>query len=377
MDVTLIAIGTRGDVQPMAALGGGLRRRGHTVRVLAGDEYRYLVEDQDLQYLTLGSPFASLMTGSNLAAFASRIRDRVVEVAQIGADAVVSTFLGVSSLGVARANGLPFFYALPIPSLRTSEFASPAIAPFSMGGFLNLLTHRMTERFVTRAVPESGLLLEEPRPKYLLSFSEHVVPRPHDWGAFAHVTGYWFLGSSGSWTACPELQEFCATDDPPIAVSFGSTLDDRLPSVLDAVIDAANQLSLRAVILGCPPRSGLPRSRFLFVDSAPHDWLFPRVRAAVHHGGAGTTAEVLRAGIPSVVVPFALDQPFWAHRIYSLGAGAKPVMPKYARSALGAALDTVMSNASYSESAKAIANKISSEDGVGVAVDAIEREAAS
>jgi sterol 3beta-glucosyltransferase len=377
MDVTLIAIGTRGDVQPMTALGRGLRRRGHTVRVLAGNEYRSLVELQDLQYLPLGSPISSLMTGSDLGAFVSRIRGRVLEVAQISADAVVSTFLGVSSLSIARANGVPFFYALPIPSLRTSEFASPAIAPTSMGSMLNLLTHRMTERFVTRAVPESGLLLEEPRPTYLLGFSEHVIPRPHDWGAFAHVTGYWFLNSSLSWRPDPELLEFCETDDPPIAVSFGSTLDDRLPSVLNAVIDAVNQLSLRAVILGFPSRPRLPRSRFQFMDSAPHDWLFPRVRAAVHHGGAGTTAEALRAGIPSVVVPFALDQPFWAHRIYSLGTAPKPVLPKRTRSTLRAALDSVLNEASYSESAKAISNRLSSEDGVAAAVDAIERETAS
>ena len=123
---------------------------------------------------------------------------------------------------------------------------------------------------------------------------------------------------------------------------------------------------------GLRPKSA-PDNVFV-VDSAPHSWLFPRMAAVVHHGGAGTTAEGLRAGVPSVIVPFVLDQPFWGARIKALGVGPAPI-PKKQLTAdrLAAAISAAVTDSAMRQRAAACGAAIRAENGVSNAVALIKR----
>src|SRR5690606_19464725 len=115
----------------------------------------------------------------------------------------------------------------------------------------------------------------------------------------------------------------------------------------------------------------LPENVFM-LDQAPHDWLFPRVSAVVHHGGAGTTAAGLRAGKPTVIVPFIADQPFWGRVVHELGVGTAPIPQKQLTvDALTAALNRVVHDADMRRRAEALGEKLRGEDGIGCAVEII------
>ena len=120
-------------------------------------------------------------------------------------------------------------------------------------------------------------------------------------------------------------------------------------------------------------QSDLP-DHVLKLDWAPHRWLFPHSATVVHHGGAGTTAAALRAGKPSIIVPFTADQPFWGKRICDLGVGPKPIPRKKLNvDRLAAAIYTAVTDSSMIARAKQLGEAIRRENGIKNAVEAFER----
>ena len=154
-------------------------------------------------------------------------------------------------------------------------------------------------------------------------------------------------------------------------------MTNREPAQLArAVVRAVAQTGQRAVVLtglgGLPPAE-LPPEIFA-IDWVPFDWLLPRVSAVVHHGGAGTTAASLRAGVPTIIVPFFLDQFFWGRRVFELGAGPEPIPRKRLDAAtLAAALRLATTDSNMRDRAAALSKRIRAEDGVGRAVAVFER----
>jgi len=132
-----------------------------------------------------------------------------------------------------------------------------------------------------------------------------VLPKPDDWGAHVHLTGYWFLPPQ-EWQPPDRLLIFLAAGLAPVYIGFGSIADPNLARLLRTVLEAIQRAKVRAIVAS--GRGGWqtndPPDNVLLIESAPHDWLFARVAAAVHHGGAGTVAASLRAGIPTLVIPF-------------------------------------------------------------------------
>ena len=194
MLITIMAVGSRGDVQPFVALGKGLRRRGHQVRLVAGDEFRQLVTDAALDFVPLGVIMQAAMAAhSNIFRMMDSLTAPVLGACTGDEDAIVSTFLGVATCAFARERHIPFFYALQIPSLRTRAFPDPLFPPLPLGAGYNLLTHRLNERIAQRSYPPARSLFELPRPQYLFHFSAHVIPWPADWPDFgcriARMTG--------------------------------------------------------------------------------------------------------------------------------------------------------------------------------------------
>lgn len=414
MKITILAVGTRGDVQPYIALGQGLRAAGHEVWVAAASNFEGFVREFGLHYARLDASFRDLLQSDALQqAMTSRNpiqRQREVlrmvhhslelfaagtwEVCQ-GADAIIYSTIAVTAYSVAEKLGVPCFWAPLMPVTRTRFFPS-LTTPLGNGrsGLLNWLSHLIEEQaawqparsFVNqwrrqtlnlKPFPFWGPygLLEERRLPVLYGFSAHVVPRPADWSERIHVTGYWFLDSLDGWQPPDGLVDFIEAGPPPVYIGFGSMFSRDAEATTRIVVEALRRCGQRAVLAtGWDSLGGVELPETVFqIDSAPHDWLFPRMAAVVHHGGAGTTAAGLRAGVPSVIVPFAADQPFWAQRVYELGAGVRPVPhQKLSAERLAEAVSAAVSSSQLRRRAAAIGERIREENGVARAVEIVQ-----
>jgi sterol 3beta-glucosyltransferase len=225
-------------------------------------------------------------------------------------------------------------------------------------------------------IPMSGpfkQLYEEQTPG-LYAFSELVVPRPKDWPDWIHVTGYWFLEPPVRWEPSRELKDFLDAGPPPVYIGFGSMPNRKPTESAEIALEALEKSGQRGILLqgwgGLKPRD-LPKTVFL-LDSIPHTWLFPRMAAVVHHGGAGTTGASLRSGVPSIVIPHFADQPFWGERVYKLGVGPKPI-PRWRLTANGLAksICKAVEDEGMQKKASDFGRAIRIENGVQKAVDII------
>jgi sterol 3beta-glucosyltransferase len=192
-----------------------------------------------------------------------------------------------------------------------------------------------------------------------------------------HVTGYWFLDRKTDWQPPAELVRFLEAGTPPVYVGFGSMSGTKAQERAKIVLEALDQTGQRGLLAsgwGGLQAADLPDSVFM-LEQVPHDWLFPQVSAVVHHGGAGTTAAGLRAGKPTLIVPFIADQPFWGKVVDEAGLGPQPIpQKKLTATTLSAAIRQMVSEDDMRRRAEAVGEKIRAEDGIGSAVQLISRE---
>jgi sterol 3beta-glucosyltransferase len=332
MHVRLLAIGTRGDVQPYIALGLGLKRAGFGVSIAATADFRPFVESYGIECLTtdldLRRAVADPQEGARAAKWAV-FRTLLSETERLCRDAdcvICSPTTTLTAPHVAEKLGIPALPALLQPYLDpTGRFPAVMLPSLPVGGRIgeryNLLTYRafegLTRAFVGRQInhwrekrlglPPSPInsfaLIRQRSTPTLYGISPSVLPKPREWGEHVHLTGYWFLprGQEPS----EELARFLDAGKPPVFVGFGSTASKHPRATAMTVLEAVRQAGVRAVLSsgwGGLSASEVPED-VLLVREAPHDWVLPRVASVVHHGGAGTTAEGLRAGRPTVVVP--------------------------------------------------------------------------
>jgi UDP:flavonoid glycosyltransferase YjiC (YdhE family) len=178
------------------------------------------------------------------------------------------------------------------------------------------------------------------------------------------------------WSPPPALVDFLNAGAPPVYVGFGSMSSRDPRATANLVLQALQRTGQRALLLsgwaGLQP-ADLPPHVFP-LDALPHAWLFPRVAAIVHHGGAGTTGAALRAGVPSIVIPFFGDQPFWGHRVAELGAGPRPIPRRQLTpDRLATAIQTAVTDTAMRQRAVAVGAAIQAEDGLARAVEVISR----
>jgi len=219
-------------------------------------------------------------------------------------------------------------------------------------------------------VPLMGHRLQAP---ILYGFSPQVVRRPNDWPSSDVITGYWFLDEPSAWTPPAELAHFLNAGPPPVYIGFGSPGTRQPLEMVASVVCALDTHHLRGVLAlaGEMENLTLPDT-ILPVAEAPHAWLFPRMAAVVHHGGAGTTAASLRAGVPTLVVPLAVDQFFWGKRVEALGAGPRPLPQRALNAArLAQGLGQATQVKAMQARAQALGKAIQAEDGVQRAVEII------
>jgi sterol 3beta-glucosyltransferase len=208
------------------------------------------------------------------------------------------------------------------------------------------------------------------------AYSLSIIPHPADWPDRVHVTGNLFLEETADWRPPPELEAFLEAGDPPVYIGFGSMAGRRPERLAGIVLEALASSGQRGVLLtgwGGLKTESTPEHLFV-LEAAPHSWLFPRMSAVVHHGGAGTTAEGLRAGVPSIIVPFVLDQSFWGARIQALGLGPEPIPQKKLTAVrLAEAIRIAVSDSGMRQRAIAYGTAVRAEDGTGNAVKVIKK----
>jgi sterol 3beta-glucosyltransferase len=289
---------------------------------------------------------------------------------------------------IAAHLGAAAVLASPLPGFTPTAAFPSALVPWKSLGPFNRLTHTLTAR---ASEWMHGKLLRQWRHEVLgdgapvrrpgsagtlYAYSPSVVPVPPEWGQDVRVTGYWFLDEPAGWQPSPQLAQFLQAGPPPAYLGFGSMPIAQPQEFTRMVVQAVQQAGCRAVLAagwGGLGAGELPRQVHL-LDTAPHDRLFPAMAAVVHHGGAGTTAAGLRAGKPTVICPFLGDQPFWGHRVAALGAGPPPLAaPSLRADTLAAALTRALNERRWRDNAQRLAADIAGEDGIGAAVNFIQR----
>jgi sterol 3beta-glucosyltransferase len=416
MRALLLTVGSQGDVQPFVALAARLRADGHEAVLAAPALYRSLAAGCDVPFAPLDLDLDKLGTAlagrhglrhlltfyRSLGRAAAGLLPGATAAAELGADVLVHHPVLPLGQHLAEFLGVPAVVAQPQPALvPTREFASAAW-PCRVPGVLNRSSYRAA-RALSAAWGRGQIehwrrdvLALPARPgrhdplrapgggpvPVLHAYSSQVLPRPADWPASAHVTGYWRLpgtpaGSPGQRTeAAPRrLTEFLDAGEQVVYLGFGSMPGPDPERLAAALQTAAGRLGFRAVVGSSSPalRRLLPAGRFLVIRQAPHDWLFPRVQAVVHHGGAGTTGAAVTAGRPQVIWPFGVDQHFWARRMTGLGVApaARPVR-ELTGPTLAAALGQALDDRRIAATARDLGDRVRAEDGCGAAVAWLE-----
>lgn len=410
MHLSILTVGSRGDVQPYTALAVGLQSAGHSVTLATHEPFREFVESYGVGFAALpGDPRAVLATpearellasGRSIARFATRFlrvlkpwfHDLTQATAPLVArsDFVLYSPLAFTGWHQAQVHRIPTALAALQPFARTAEFSTVSNGGADHGPLLNRASHVATEqlfwqplrREVNRwRVAELGLPaqafhgpfreLRDAGEPQLCGFSPTLVPPPSDWPPSVHVTGAWFLEHAA--TLEPRIEDFLAAGPAPVYAGFGSMVDEDSQVVSDMVVAAARATGQR-LILGSG-WAGLDHDDddVLVVGETPHHLLFPRMAAVIHHGGAGTTHTVARAGVPQVVVPFFADQPFWGTRVEAVGVGPAPILRK--RLDAASLARSIVAASTMTGRARQVGAAIATEEGVGTAVELVERMA--
>lgn len=419
MRITLFTIGAYGDTAPFVALAVRLQQDGHHVTLAARPDFAGLAADYGVGFAPLGRPYRPFITGAAAASaigsghFLRQLRygvrqrryvsdqlSRDAWQAAEGAEAIIYKYSWITGYTIAEKLGIPCAAAMLFPLTPTRAFPT-----FLLGGgkdrgpLLNRLAWDLTGQVVWQLLRRDDAALRrelglgrlpvlgplrrqraEGMPVYY-AYSPAVLPRPADWPERIHVSGYWFLDPPPGWRPPPGLLEFLQAGPPPVSIGFGSMASRDPRATLTMVLRALELSGQRGVLLsgwaGLGSGRDLPAHVFS-AEAIPHSWLFPRMTAVVHHGGAGTTGAGLRSGVPSVVVPLAADQPSWARVVHALGAAPAPI-PFQALTAqrLADAISEAVSNEAIRRRAAEASRQLQAEDGTGRAVELFTRYAAS
>ncbi|KAG7382203.1 hypothetical protein PHYPSEUDO_005131 [Phytophthora pseudosyringae] len=429
MNICILIVGTRGDVQPFLAIALRLQEDGHRVRLATHAVYRDFVMSHGIEFYPLGGDpkeLAAYMvkTGGNLIPMKIKtLTEDVPRNMQMINEIVLSTWPAVSDadpdgagpgvpgppfraqaiianpvsyghIHVAERLGVPLHIMFPQPWVPTMAFPHPLsnLAYTGKWQTRNFLSYKLVDlimwqgtegvinEFRTEVLKlhpirngDSGseLLLDLNIPHSFM-WSPQLVPKPADWGGLHDVIGTVTLkGPESEYSPSPELEAFLGNDAGPIFVGFGSmVLADPLATT-QMIIKAATHAKMRVLIQSSwTDMAGdidIPSNVF-FLGNCPHDWLMPRVSAVVHHGGAGTTAAGLLAGKPTFIVPFFGDQPFWGQAVVSARVGVPPCPIAQLTTEILHNAFVDLANPDLRKRAEAMRDLMLQEDGAGEAV---------
>ncbi len=367
--ITILCSGSRGDIQPYIALALELQKQGKEVRICTGKSFEKFITGYGIGFTSISAdletaqginpelmraaqssdnPLKMLLTFRKMKRFAEKVAAAMTEesvLACMGSELIVYHPGCATGYFAARQLGVPAVLATPFPLHRTREYASmvaygryplllKAVSYSLLQGMLWSVSRNAVADYWKRtfgALPENfGCPYEKVSGRYpaVASCSGAVFPRPDDWDENIHQSGYWFLNETGDYQPPQALAEFLAAGEMPVYIGFGSVLNQQEGEYISHIaVEALQKTGMRGILCGFGDVFGLPESVFS-IQSVPHSWLFGKVTAVCHHGGAGTTAAGFAAGVPSFIIPFSNDQFAWAHRAYDLGVAPKPFSKK-------------------------------------------------
>jgi len=390
MNIVIMVIGSRGDIQPFLKIGKILKEDyGHRVRIATHPAFRDFVEhDTDLEFFSVGGDPADLMAfmvknpgmipslDTLKTGEVGKRRDAMAEMFQgfwracinatddehdVGnlkmmggkdpfiADAIIANPPSFAHIHCAERLGIPLHLMFTFPYTPTQAFPHPLanikrtnVDP----GYANFMSYVLVELMTWQGLgdlvndfrvktlglePVSTLWapgqLYRLRVPYTYLWSPGLVPKPKDWGPEIDIAGFVFLDLASSFTPPDSLMKFLEAGPPPVYIGFGSIVVDDPNKFTKMIYEAVEMAGVRALVSKGWGGFGGDDSpdNVCMLGNTPHDWLFPKVKAVVHHGGAGTTAIGLKCGKPTLVVPFFGDQFFWGNMIGKAGAGAMPI----------------------------------------------------
>ncbi|MFC1813931.1 glycosyltransferase [Thermodesulfobacteriota bacterium] len=416
MKILIATIGTRGDVQPYVALGRALMESGHEITICTCAHFEPFIRENGLGYAYVNNDFIDFMHSpegkiilGNAGSFWKTLATLVPMISKLGnlqerqmADVWAASKESAPDLILyhPKALGAPDFaeklgvacmlaFWLPI-YVPTTRFQAMGFPELPLGPGYRWLTYQLIRRIllmmskrVSKWRIQHGLYPRSPglrmrlpdgRPiPALHGFSRHIIPPPEDWAETATVTGYWFLNQAEHWNPPGSLTEFLSRAEPPMYFGFGSIFGRDPKHVTQIILEAVRRTGVRAVLArgwgGLEPTASAQSESVMFIEAAPHSWLFPQVSAVVHHGGCGTTAAGLLAGKPSIICPFFGDQPFWGRHVERLGVGPSPIPQKRLTvERLCHAIDVVMNDSTMRQNAATLGNRLRKENGTSNAV---------
>jgi sterol 3beta-glucosyltransferase len=410
MKIAVMSVGTRGDVQPYVALARGLQRAGHEPLLVTASNFEGFVREAGVPFFALRADYYELINSDEGKAILKGNPLKIMQtmkqtifplmrnliddswMAAQGMDAIIFHPKIIGAPHIGEKLHIPVFPAATVPLTPTSAFPAPGIP--NLGGWFNKFSYSMVQRAAsffdgmikewrvqTLGLPSKSSVVEGyklrsiPTPT-LYCYSKHVLPVPSDWDDGSAVTGYWILNNHHDWQPPRELLAFLDKGPAPVYVGFGSMVAHDPRKLTETVIAALDKAGVRGVLAtgwGGMKAADMPENVFL-LNEAPHEWLFPRMSAVVHHGGAGTVAAGLRAGKPTLVCPFIADQPFWGRILEQQGLGPKPLSQRQMTvDKLAEAIRSATQDKDMRVRAERVGELLRAEDGVDNAIAIIER----
>ncbi|CAN1217811.1 Sterol 3-beta-glucosyltransferase UGT80A2 [Linum perenne] len=373
LQIVMLIVGTRGDVQPFIAIGIRLQKSfmqedGHRVRLATHVNFKDFVLDAGLEFFPLGGD-AKVLAGymvknkgivpserSEILLQRKQIREIIFSLyaackdpdpetkVRFKAEAIIANPPSYGHAHVAEALKIPLHMFFTIPWTATSEFPHPLTRVKQPAAYR--LSYHVVDTLLWLGA--QGMINEcrkkhlKLRPVTYLSgsdssrmelpfgyiWSPHLVPKPKDWGPKKDVVGFCFLDLAKKYEPPTALLDWLGNGDAPIYFGFGSLPLQEPEKMTELIIKALELTGQRGVLNEGWGKLGnvLKPKKFVYsLDSCPHDWLFLRCKAVVHHGGAGTTAAGLKAACPTTIVPFFGDQFFWGDQVHARGVGPEPI----------------------------------------------------
>ena len=365
--ITILCSGSRGDFQPYIALAQELKKLGKEVRITGSKSFEGFIRSYGIDVYPIEADITTLNIDPKLLEAAGssdnplkmlltfrKMKEYGIHMVSDFYSACEGSELIIYHPGctigyfAAQNFGIPSVLASPFPLHKTKKVLSvvmygktpsntltKALSYTLLQGMLWMVSKDSVKGFWKKRfgkLPMNfGCPFErhtDPKHPALVSCSNFVFKRPSDWNQNIHQRGYWFVAEDTEYTPSSELKQFLDSGEKPVYVGFGSMAAlGNNEGLAELVVDALKRSGKRGIICGLGTPNNLPTNVFA-IDSIPHTWLFKKVSAVCHHGGAGTTAAGFRAGVPSIIVPFSNDQFAWAHRAYDLGVAAKPIPKK-------------------------------------------------
>ncbi|ENH67249.1 Sterol 3-beta-glucosyltransferase [Fusarium oxysporum f. sp. cubense race 1] len=420
LNIVIQVVGSRGDVQPFVALGTELKRHGHRVRLATHNTFESFVHDSGLEFYPIGGDPTELMaymvrnpglipSVQSLKAgdigkkrimveemlrgcWLSCVNPDPITFAPFVADAIIANPPSFAHVHCAQALGIPLHMMFTMPWTSTAAFPHPLVnvkfgrvdaaeqmkVNYLSYGVVEVLTWQGLGDIINKwratldlediAFSQGPRLTEKLDIPFTYCWSPALVPKPRDWSENVDVCGFFFRDPP-DYTPPPALAEFLRDGPTPIYIGFGSIVIDDPNALSHMLLEAIRITGTRALISrGWSKLDGPQSDNVMFLGDCPHEWLFQRVSAVMHHGGAGTTACGLLYGKPTTIVPFFGDQPFWGKMVASAGAGPEPIPQKAIT--VGRLVEAIefCSTPQAAEAAASIASKMQSENGVKQAV---------